>query len=148
MAFTGNALCNVFKTGLLDGSYDFGTGTTDVFKIALYTNSATLDSDTTAYSAAGEVADAGYTAGGATLTISQVPTIGTQTGSSAVTYLSFSNVSWSGAITARGALVYKYNGTTNPAVFVLDFGSDKTSTTTFQVQFPTASSTSAILRLA
>jgi len=148
MAFTGNALCNVFKTGLLDGTYDFGTGTTDVFKIALYTNSATLDADTTTYSAAGEVADAGYTAGGETLTISQVPTIGTQTGSSAVTYLSFSNVSWSGAITARGALVYKYNGTTNPAVFVLDFGSDKTSTTTFTVEFPTASSTSAILRLA
>lgn len=148
MAFTGNALCNVFKTGLLDGSYDFGTGTTDVYKIALYTNSATLDADTTAYSATGEVADSGYTAGGATLTISQVPTIGTQTGSSAVTYLSFSNVSWSGAITARGALVYKYNGTTNPAVFVLDFGSDKTSTTTFTVEFPTASSTSAILRLA
>jgi hypothetical protein len=147
MAFTGNALCNVFKTGLLDGTYDFGAGTTDVYKIALYTNASTLDSDTTVYTTTGEVANSGYTAGGATLTISQVPTIGTQTGSSAVTYLSFSNVSWSGAITARGALVYKYNGTTNPAVFVLDFGSDKTSTTTFQVQFPTASSTSAIIRL-
>ena len=70
MAFTGNALCNVFKIGLLDGTYDFGTGTTDVFKIALYTNTATLDADTTAYSATGEVADAGYSAGGATLTIS------------------------------------------------------------------------------
>jgi len=148
MAFTGNALCNVFKTGLLDGTYDFGTGTTDVYKIALYTNAATLDSDTTAYTVTGEVTDSGYTAGGATLTISQVPTIGAQTGGGASAYISFSNVSWSGAITARGALVYKYNGTTNPAVFVLDFGSDKTSTTTFQVQFPTASSTSAILRLA
>ena len=147
MAFTGNALCNVFKTGLLDGSYDFGTGTTDVFKIALYTNTATLDADTTAYTATGEVADAGYSAGGATLTISQVPTIGTQAGSGAVAYLSFSDVSWSGAITARGALIYKYNGTTNPAVCVLDFGSNKTSTTTFQVQFPSATSTSAIIRL-
>lgn len=147
MAFTGNALCNVFKTGLLDGTYDFGTGTTDVFKIALYTNTATLDADTTAYSATGEVADAGYSAGGSTLTISQVPTIGTQSGSSAVAYLSFSDVSWSGAITARGALIYKYNGTTNPAVCVLDFGSNKTSTTTFQVQFPSATSTSAIIRL-
>jgi len=147
MAFTGNALCNVFKTGLLDGTYDFGTGTTDVFKIALYTNTATLDADTTAYSATGEVADAGYSAGGSTLTISQVPTIGTQAGSSAVAYLSFSDVSWSGAITARGALIYKYNGTTNPAVCVLDFGSNKTSTTTFQVQFPSATSTSAIIRL-
>ncbi len=147
MALTGNALCNVFKTGLLDGTYDFGTGTTDVYKIALYTNTATLDADTTAYSATGEVADAGYSAGGSTLTISQVPTIGTQNGSSAVAYLSFSDVSWSGAITARGALIYKYNGTTNPAVCVLDFGSSKTSTTTFQVQFPSATSTSAIIRL-
>jgi len=147
MAFTGNALCNVFKIGLLDGTYDFGTGTTDVFKIALYTNTATLDADTTAYSATGEVADAGYSAGGSTLTISQVPTIGTQAGSSAVAYLSFSDVSWSGAITARGALIYKYNGTTNPAVCVLDFGSNKTSTTTFQVQFPSATNTSAIIRL-
>ena len=147
MAFTGNALCNVFKTGLLDGTYDFGTGTTDVFKIALYTNAATLDADTTAYTTTGEVTDAGYTAGGATLTISQVPTIGAQSGGGATAYLSFSDVSWSGAITARGALVYKYNGTTNPAAFVLDFGSTKTSTTTFQVQFPSATSTSAILRL-
>jgi len=147
MAFTGNALCNVFKTGLLDGSYDFGTGTTDVFKIALYTNTATLDSDTTAYTATGEVADAGYSAGGATLTINQVPTTGAQTGSDAVAFLSFSNVSWSGAITARGALIYKYNGTTNPAVCVLDFGSDKTSATSFQVQFPASTNSSAILRL-
>ena len=147
MAFTGNALCNVFKTGLLDGTYDFGAGTTDVFKIALYTNAATLDSDTTAYTTTGEVADAGYSAGGSTLTISQVPTIGSQTGSSASAYLSFSNVSWSGAITARGALIYKYDGSTNPAICVLDFGSDKTSTTTFTVEFPSATSTSAILRL-
>jgi hypothetical protein len=147
MAFTGNAACNVFKIGLLDGGYDFGTGTTDVYKIALYTNAATLDSDTTAYTVTGEVVASGYTAGGATLTISQVPTVGAQTGSGASAYISFSNVSWSGVITARGALVYKFNGTTNPAVCVLDFGSDKTSTTTFQVQFPTASETSAIIRL-
>jgi hypothetical protein len=147
MAFTGNAACNVFKIGLLDGGYDFGTGTTDVYKIALYTNAATLDSDTTAYTVTGEVVASGYTAGGEVLTISQVPTVGAQTGSGASAYISFSNVSWSGVITARGALVYKFNGTTNPAVCVLDFGSDKTSTTTFQVQFPTASETSAIIRL-
>jgi len=147
MAFTGNYLCNTFKTGLPAGSFNFNTGTTDVYKIALYTNTATLDADTTGYTATGEVTDAGYTAGGSTLTISQVPTIGTQTGESAVAYWSFSNVSWSGAITARGALIYKYNGTTNPAVCVLDFGSNKTSTTTFTVEFPTATNTSAILRL-
>ena len=147
MAFTGNYLCNTFKTGLPAGSFNFNTGTADVYKIALYTNTATLDADTTGYTATGEVADAGYTAGGATLTITQVPTIGTQTGESAVAYWSFSNVSWSGAITARGALIYKYDGYTNPAICVLDFGSDKTSTTTFTVEFPSATSTSAILRL-
>jgi len=147
MAFTGNYLCNTFKTGLPAGSFNFNTGTTDVYKIALYTNTATLDADTTGYTTTGEVADAGYTAGGSTLTISQVPTIGTQTGESAVAYWSFSNVSWSGAITARGALIYKADGSSNPAVCVLDFGSNKTSTTTFTVEFPTASSTSAIIRL-
>lgn len=64
MAFTGNYTCNVFRTGLLDGGYDFGTGTTDVFKIALYTNAATLDATTTAYTVTGEVVASGYTAGG------------------------------------------------------------------------------------
>jgi len=147
MAFTGNYLCNTFKTGLPAGSFNFNTGTTDVYKIALYTNTATLDADTTGYTATGEVADAGYTAGGATLTITQVPTIGTQTGESAVAYWSFADASWSGAITARGALIYKADGSSNPAVCVLDFGSNKTSTTQFQVQFPAASSTSAIIRL-
>lgn len=147
MAFTGNALCNVFKTGLPSGTYNFNTGTTDVYKIALYTNAATLDADTAGYTTTGEVTDAGYTAGGATLTINQVPTIDTQTGSGAVAYWSFANASWAGTITARGALIYKADGATNPAVFVLDFGSDKTSTTSFVVQFPAATSTSAILRL-
>ena len=147
MAFTGNYLCNTFKTGLPSGTFNFAAGTSDVFKIALYTNTATLDSDTTAYTSTGEVTDSGYSAGGAALTISQVPTVGAQTGSSSVMYLSFSNVSWSGAITARGALIYKYDGSTNPAICVLDFGSDKTSTTTFTVEFPSATSTSAILRL-
>jgi hypothetical protein len=147
MAFTGNYLCNVFKTGLPAGQFNFNTGTTDVFKIALYTNTATLDANTTGYTATGEVTDAGYTAGGATLTINQVPTVGAQTGEDAVSYWSFANASWSGAITARGALIYKSDGSTNPAICVLDFGSDKTSTNTFQVQFPTANSTSSILRL-
>ena len=147
MAFTGNAVCVSFKTGLPSGTFNFAAGTSDVFKIALYTNTATLDSDTTAYTSIGEVTDSGYSAGGATLTISQVPTVGTQTGSSSVMYLSFSDVSWSGAITARGALIYKYDGATNPAVCVLDFGANKTSTTTFQVQFPPATNNSAIIRL-
>jgi hypothetical protein len=146
MAFTGNWATNTFKTGILDAVFDFGTGTSQVFKIALYTNNATLDATTTAYTSTGEIVASGYTAGGQVLAISQVPTIGTQTGA-ATTYLSFTNAAWSGAITARGALIYLANGTTNPAVCVLDFGADKTSTTTFTVQFPAVTNTSAIIRL-
>ena len=139
MAFTGNAVCKVFKTGLLNGSFNFTSGT---FYIALYTNLATLDEDTTAYTTTGEVSATGYTAGGSVLTVNPAPTTG-NSGSTA--YLSFNNVSWSGAFTARGALIYKAGA--NGAVCVLDFGSDKTSTTTFQVQFPSATNTSAIIRL-
>ena len=144
MPFTGNYVTNTYKNGLNTGSFNLGTGTTQVFKIALYTNSASLDYSTTAYTTTGEVTDAGYTAGGSTLTISQVPTVGS---SGTTSYYSFSNVSWSGAITARGALIYLSNGGTNPAMIVLDFGSDKTSTTTFSVQFPAATNTTAIIRI-
>jgi hypothetical protein len=144
MAFTGNWTTNTFKTGLLDGTFDFGTGTTDVYKIALYTNAATLDATTAAYTATGEVSGAGYTAGGETLTIAQIPTTGN---SGTTAYLSFSNVSWTSSFTARGALIYLANGTTNPTVCVLDFGADKTSSSTFTVQFPDPSSTSAIIRI-
>ena len=140
MAFTGNYTCNVFRTGLLNGSFNFTSGT---FYIALYTNEATLDADTTAYTTTGEVVATGYTAGGEVLTISQTPTVG-NTGTTA--YISFSNVTWTSALTARGALIYKAGD--NGAVCVLDFGSDKTSTTTFTVQFPAATNTSAIIRIA
>ena len=140
MAFTGNYTCNVFRTGLLNGSFNFTSGT---FYIALYTNEATLDADTTAYTTTGEVVATGYTAGGQVLTISQTPTVG-NTGTTA--YISFSNVTWTSALTARGALIYKAGA--NGAVCVLDFGSDKTSTSTFTVQFPAATNTSAIIRIA
>jgi hypothetical protein len=146
MAFTGNWTTNTFKTGLLDGVYNFNTGTTQVYKIALYTNAATLDATTAAYTSTGEVVASGYTAGGQTLVVAQIPTIGNQTGN-ATTYLSFTNVVWTSALTARGALIYLSNGTTNPTVCVLDFGSDKTSNTTFTVQFPAVTNTSAIIRI-
>ena len=144
MAFTGNYTCNSFKTGLMNGMFDF---TTDTFKIALYTNTATLNADTTAYTTTGEASGGNYAAGGLALTVTQVPTIGNQTGQNAVVYISFANASWTGAITARGALIYK-NGGGNPAVCVLDFGGDKTATTSFEVQFPAANSTNAIIRIA
>ena len=143
MAFTGNYTCNSFKTGLLNGTFDF---TTDTFKIALYTNTATLNADTAAYTTQGEASGGNYVAGGLALTVTQVPTIGNQTGQNAVVYISFADASWTGAITARGALIYKSGGG-NPAVCVLDFGSTKTSVNTFVVEFPAPTNTSAIIRL-
>jgi len=138
MAFQGNFACNTFKTGLMDGTFNF---TSDTFYMALYTNAATLDASTTAYTATGEVVATGYTAGGLALTIAQTPTVGN---SGNVAYISFDNAVWSGAITARGALIYTSGG----SVCVLDFGADKTSTATFTVQFPAVSNTSAIIRIA
>jgi hypothetical protein len=134
MAFTGNFTCNSFKSGLIDGDFDFDT---DTFKIALYTNSATLNAETSAYTATGEVSASGYSAGGNTLTVSKGITNGTA-------FITFADTTWSSALTARGALIYKDGGAT---VCVLDFGSDKTSTTTFSVDFPAASSTDALIRL-
>lgn len=135
MAFTGNFTCNVFKTGLLNGNFDFTSGT---FYIALYTNTATLDQNTTAYTTTGEVVAAGYTAGGELLT----PFVASLDGMS---YANFANVSWNAALTARGALIYKAGN--NGAICVLDFGADRTSTTTFTVQFPAATNTTALIRL-
>jgi len=134
---------NTFKVGLLDGNYDLAAGS---FKIALYTGAASIGPETTAYTTDGEVVASGYTAGGNALTISQVPTIGSQSGN-ATAYLSFSNVTWTSALTARGALIYQV-GSGNPSVCVLDFGADKTSNTTFTVQFPAATDTAAIIRIA
>jgi hypothetical protein len=134
LSFTGNYTCNSFKSGLIDGDFDFDT---DTIKMALYTNAATLDEDTAAYTTVGEVSASGYTAGGITLTVEKGLSNNTA-------YISFENVTVSAAFTARGALIYKDGGT---AICVLDFGSDKTSTATFTVTFPTASSTDALIRL-
>jgi len=138
MAFTGNFTCNTFKTGLMNGTFNFTSGS---FYLALYTNSATLNEDTTAYTATGEASGGNYVAGGNLLTIAQVPTVGN--GDTA--FISFNNTSWTGAITARGALIYKIGA--GGAVCVLDFGADKTSTATFTVQFPAVTNTSAIIRI-
>jgi len=138
MPFTGNFLCTSFKLGLLGASFDFATPTTDVYKIALYDNAAAFDASTTAYTTNNEVVASGYTAGGQVLT----PTVSYD---GTTSFLSFANVSWTSALTARGALIYKVGGS---SICVLDFGSNKTSTVTFTVEFPAASSTTAIIRLA
>jgi len=144
MAIT-QAMCTSFKVALLNGEMDFSSDTSQTFKIALYTSSATLDASTTAYSATNEVSGTGYTAGGNTLTIAANPT-----SSGTTAFLDFSDTTWSSAtITARGALIYKADGGTNPAVAVLDFGADKTSTDgDFIITFPTADASNAIVRIA
>jgi len=140
MAIT-QAMCTSFKSEALQGVHDF---TTDTFKIALYTSSATLSAATTAYSATNEVSGTGYTAGGETLTV----TGGSVSTSGTTAYVDFSDVTWSTAtITARGALIYN-TSQANKAVAVLDFGSDKTSTAgDFVVTMPTADASNAIIRI-
>jgi hypothetical protein len=113
---------------------------TDSIKIALYTASATLNADTTVYSSSNEVVASGYTAGGVVVTGVTINS------ASNVAYISFTNPSWSAALTARGALIY--NATQgNKSIAVLDFGADKTSAITFTIQMPANTYTSAVLRI-
>jgi len=149
MAIT-QAMATSFKVDILNGVHAFGTTITrgstaaDTFKIALYTSSATLDSTTTAYSVTNEVSGTGYSAGGNTLSVSQVPT-----STSTTAWLDFSDTTWSSAtITANGALIYN-SSQSDKAVAVLAFGGDKTSTNgDFTIVFPTADSSNAIIRIA
>ena len=139
MAFTGNYSCNTLRAGLANGTINFAT---DTFYLALYTNLATLDSTTTAYTTVGEASGGNYVAGGQVITATVSSEV---TGAGSTTYINFSAPSWTGAITARGALIYTPGD--NGAVCVLDFGSDKTSTNSFTVQMPANTSTSALIRL-
>jgi hypothetical protein len=142
MSFT-QGLTTQFKVNLLSGLENFASGTPYTYKIALYTSLANLDNTTLIYTSSNEIVGSGYTAGGKTLTVSQVP-IGDTSQNDA--YISFNNVTWNPAsFTTRGALIY--NGTTNASVCVLDFGSDKTAVGTFTITFPTATSTTAVIIL-
>jgi hypothetical protein len=139
LSFTGNFSCNTLRAGLASGSINL---TSDTFRLALYTNDATLDQTTTAYTITGESSGGNYAAGGQVVTT----TVSSQTTSAgSVTYVTFSSPAWTGAITARGALIYKSGA--NGAVCVLDFGNDKTSTSTFTVTMPANTSTSALIRI-
>ena len=143
MAIT-QAMCTSFKQALLDGEMDFSSDTAQSYKIALYTSSASLDAATTAYTTSNEVVGTNYVAGGNTLSISTNPTTGDTTA-----FLSFNTTTWDTAtITAAGALIYQAGGST-PAVAVLNFGGDKTSTAgDFQITFPAANASDAIIRIA
>ena len=149
MAFTGNFMCTSFKKELLEGGHNFLNSGGDTFKIALYDNNASFTAATTDYTATDEVSASGsYSAGGGTLTNVNPSSSGT------TAFTDFDDITFTSAtITARGALIYNTTegagtGTTNTVV-VLDFGSDKTSTAgDFQVAFPTADSSNAIIRIA
>ena len=142
-------MCTSFKKELMFGAHDFANGA-DTFKMALYTSSASLNASTTAYTTSNETSGTGYTAAGQNLT-NVYPTI-----SGTTAFTDFTDETWSSSsITARGALIYNSTpnttsiSLTNPAVIVLDFGSDKTSTTgDFTVVFPTADASNAIIRIA
>jgi hypothetical protein len=143
MAIT-QALPTSFKVELLTATHNFTASTGDVFKIALYTSSATLDATTTAYTTSNEVPSTGnYSAGGNTLT-NVTPT---SSGTTALT--DFADTTWASAtITARGALIYN-SSKSNKSVAVLDFGGDKTSTNgDFTIIFPAATASDAIIRIA
>jgi hypothetical protein len=157
MAIT-QAMTTSFKAELMLAVHDFRNTGGDSFKLALYTSSATIDANTTAYTVTNEVTGTNYTAGGGALTNSGVTASNTNA-SAGTGYTSFSTLTFSNAtITARGALIYNTtpsaNGTanttlTNAAVCALDFGSDKTSTAgDFSIIFPTAANTTAIIRIA
>jgi hypothetical protein len=131
--------CTIFKKNCLSALENFAAGTSYVYKIALYTANADLNQSTLTYTTTGEVVGTGYTAGGKTLTV-----IPPQT-DDYTAYLSFDTVTWNPAsFTCRGALIY--NSTTNAAVAVLDFGADKTPTTSFTITFPTDNAANAVIR--
>ena len=144
MAIT-QAIANAFNKQLLEGDQNFSSGG-DVFKLALYTSSATLNSATTSFTTTNEVANSGtYASGGGDLT-GQNTSI-----ASGVAIVDFADLSFTGVtLTARGALIYNTSSAvTNAAVAALDFGADKTATSgTFTIQFPAFTSSAAILRIA
>ena len=142
MAIT-QAMCTSFKVELLTATHNFTNSSVHTFKLALFTDSASLGAGTTAYSTSNEASGTGYSAGGNTLT-NVTPTSGGTTA-----FTDFADTSFtSSTITARGALIYN-SSQSNKAVVVLDFGSDKSSTSgTFSVIFPTADASNAIIRIA
>ena len=144
MAFSGNFMCTSFKKELMEGKHNFLASGGNSFKLAMYSNSASFNAATTAYTTSNEVSGSGYTAGGSALTNVNPSTSGT-TALTDFTDLTFSNAT----VTARGALIYNDTQSGDPTVCVLDFGGDKTSTAgDFTIQFPTADASNAIIRIA
>jgi len=146
MAIT-SAVCNSFKTEVLQGIHNFTASSGNTFNLALYTSSATLNKSTTAYSATNEISNtsgSAYSAKGKALT-SVTPALSTDTAC-----CDFADVSWTSAsFTANGCLIFNDSASGDPAVCAIAFGGDKTvSSGTFTIQFPAADADNAILRIA
>ena len=144
MAFTGNFMCTSFKVEILKAVHNFTNSTGNTFNIAMYDNSASFTAATTAYTATNEVSGVAYVAKGNTL-VNVTPV-----SSSTTAYTDFGDSTWSSStITARGAMIFNDTASGDPSVVILDFGSDKSSSSgDFTIVFPTGDSTSAIIRIA
>ena len=145
MSFTGNFMCTSFKVELMKGVHNFTASTGNTFKLALYDNNAAFTAATTAYTSTDEVPNSGsYTTGGGALTNV------TPTSSGTTAFTDFNDISFTTAtITAYGAMIYNDSAAGDPSVVILDFGGAKTSTNgTFQIIFPAATSSDAIIRIA
>ena len=138
------AMCTSFKVELLQGVHNFTNSSGNTCNIALYTSSASLGAGTTAYTTSNEVSGTNYTAKGQALT-NVTPTSSSTTALTDFTDETFSNVT----LTARGALIFNDSASGDPAVCVLDFGSDKSASSgDFTIVFPAADSSNAIIRIA
>lgn len=144
MAFTGNFMCTSFKVEILKAVHNFTNSTGNTFRCAMYTNSASFTAATTAYTATNEVTGTAYVAKGNAL-VNVTPT-----STSTTAFTDFSDTTWSSStITARGAMIFNDTAAGDPSVVILDFGSDKSSSSgDFTIVFPTGDSTSAIIRIA
>jgi len=145
MAFTGNFLCTSFKQELMEAKHNFLASGGNTFNIALYTNSASFTAATTAYTSSNEISGTNYSAKGGALT-NVNPTTSSTTAFTDFADEVFSNVTIS---SVRGAMIFNDSASGDPAVCILDFGGDKTSTAgDFTIQFPTADASNAIIRIA
>ena len=144
MAFTGNFMCTSFKVEILKAVHNFTLSTGNTFNIAMYDNSASFTAATTAYTASNEVTGTAYVAKGNTLV--NVTPVSTST----TAFTDFGDSTWSSStITARGAMIFNDTASGDPSVVILDFGSDKSSSSgDFTIVFPTADASSAIIRIA
>ena len=146
MAIT-SAICNSFKVEILTATHNFTASSGNTFNLALYTSSATLDEDTTAYSATNEISNtsgSAYSAKGQALT-SVTPVLDSDTA-----VCDFANISWTSAtFTANGCLIFNDDASGDESVCTIAFGGDKTVTSgTFTIEFPAAAASTAIIQLA